>query len=111
MVVVYRLSPTTAWLLRRLNLFKSRYFAQPNLLADSRVVGEYFQEHIVPESIGAELLMWLDDMPARQALESRFLTLHADLKRDASMRAAHAVIALAGVVRHPGSATGGRNTG
>ncbi|MDP9065317.1 MAG: lipid-A-disaccharide synthase, partial [Pseudomonadota bacterium] len=34
MVVVYRLSPISAWLLRRLNLFKARYFAQPNLLAD-----------------------------------------------------------------------------
>jgi lipid A disaccharide synthetase len=52
-----------------LNLVKSKFFAQPNLLADRRVVGEYFQEEIVPESIGAELLMWLDDTPRREALE------------------------------------------
>jgi lipid-A-disaccharide synthase len=95
MVVVYRLSALTAWLVRRLNLVKSRFFAQPNLLADRRVVGEYFQEEIVPESIGAELLMWLDDTARREELEREFLRIHTDLKRDASARAAHAVLAAA----------------
>jgi lipid-A-disaccharide synthase len=95
MVVVYRLSALTTWLVRRLNLVKSKFFAQPNLLADRRVVGEYFQEEIVPESIGAELLMWLDDTPRREALEQEFSRIHADLRRDASARAAQAVLALA----------------
>jgi len=95
MVVVYRLTALTAWLVRRLNLVKSKFFAQPNLLADRRVVGEYFQEEIVPESIGAELLMWLDDTPRRAALEQEFSRIHADLRRDASARAAQAVLALA----------------
>ena len=95
MVVVYRLGAMTAWILRRLNIVKSKFFAQPNLLADRRVVGEYFQEEIVPESIGAELLMWLDDAPRREALEREFLRIHAGLKLDASVRAAHAVLALA----------------
>lgn len=94
MVVVYRLGVMTAWLLRRLNLVKSKFFAQPNLLADRRLVGEYFQEQINPESIGAELLMWLDDKPRREALEHEFLAIHAKLKLDASARAAQAVIAL-----------------
>ena len=95
MVVVYRLTALTAWLVRRLNLVKSKFFAQPNLLADRRVVGEYFQEEIVPESIGAELLMWLDDTSRREALEQEFSRIHAELKRDASARAAQAVLALA----------------
>jgi lipid-A-disaccharide synthase len=95
MVVVYRLSALTAWLVRRLKLVKSRFFAQPNLLADRRVVGEYFQDEIVPESIGAELLMWLDDPSRRAELEREFLRIHADLKRDASARAAQAVFAMA----------------
>jgi lipid-A-disaccharide synthase len=94
MVVVYRLGAMTAWLLRRLNLVKSKFFAQPNLLADRRIVGEYFQEEIVPEAIGAELLMWLDDMPRREALEREFLRIHRDLKLDASARAAQAVFGL-----------------
>ena len=94
MVVVYRLGAITAWILRRLNLVKSKFFAQPNLLADRRVVGEYFQDEIVPESIGAELLMWLDDTPRREELEHEFLRIHMDLKRDASALAARAVMAL-----------------
>ncbi len=95
MVVVYRLGAMTVWVLRRLNLVKSKFFAQPNLLADRRVVGEYFQAEIVPESIGAELLMWLDEAPRREALEHEFLRVHVGLKRDASARAAQAVFALA----------------
>jgi lipid-A-disaccharide synthase len=95
MVVVYRLGAMTVWLLKRLNLVKSKFFAQPNLLADRGVVGEYFQAEIVPESIGSELLMWLDEAPRREALEREFLRIHVDLKRDASARAAQAVFALA----------------
>jgi lipid-A-disaccharide synthase len=94
MVVVYRLGALTAWVLRRLNLVKSKFFAQPNLLADRRVVGEYFQEEIIPESIGAELLMWLDDAGRRTDLECEFARIHADLRRDAGMRAAQAILEL-----------------
>jgi lipid-A-disaccharide synthase len=94
MVVVYRFGAMTAWILRRLNLVKVKFFAQPNLLADRRVVGEYFQEEIVPESIGAELLMWLEDGERRSALEREFSRIHADLRRDAGTLAAQAIVAL-----------------
>jgi lipid-A-disaccharide synthase len=94
MVVVYRLGAMTAWILRRLKLVKAKFFAQPNLLADRRVVGEYFQEEIVPESIGAELLMWLEDAERRSGLEREFSRIHADLRRDAGTRAAQAIVAL-----------------
>jgi lipid-A-disaccharide synthase len=96
MVVVYRLGAMTAWVLRRWGLVKSKFFAQPNLLADRRVVGEYFQDQIVPESIGAELLMWLDDAGRRTALEAEFARIHAGLRRDASARAAQAIVDLVG---------------
>jgi lipid-A-disaccharide synthase len=106
MVVVYRLGSLTAFLLRRLNLVKAKYFAQPNLLADKRIVGEYFQEDIVPESIGAELLMWLDNTERRAALEREFARIHAELRRDAGSRAAQAILTLiAGrAPAHPGEA-------
>lgn len=94
MVVVYRLGALTAWMLTRLNLVKSKFFAQPNLLADRRVVGEYFQNQIIPASIGAELLMWLDDSERRSALEQEFARIHADLRRGASARAAQAILDL-----------------
>jgi lipid-A-disaccharide synthase len=94
MVVVYRLGALTAWALVRLNLVKSKFFAQPNLLADRRIVGEYFQQQIEPASLGAEILMWLDDAGRRAKLEQEFVGLHLDLKRDASARAAQAIMEL-----------------
>ncbi len=95
MVVVYRLGTLTAFVLRNLKLVKSRFFAQPNLLADRRIVGEYFQEQIVPESIGAELLDWLDDDARRAALQGEFLAIHRQLRQGASASAAAAILALA----------------
>jgi lipid-A-disaccharide synthase len=94
MVVVYRLGALTGWVLTRLNLVKSKFFAQPNLLADQRIVGEYFQDQIIPESIGAELLMWLDDTERRSALEREFSRIHADLRRGAGTLAAQAILEL-----------------
>jgi lipid-A-disaccharide synthase len=94
MVVVYRLGRITAKVLTGLNLVKSKFFAQPNLLADRRVVGEYFQEQIIPESIGAELLMWLDDSERRAALEREFSRIHAELRRGAGTLAAQAILDL-----------------
>jgi lipid-A-disaccharide synthase len=96
MVVIYRLGALTGWLLTRFNLVKSKFFAQPNLLADRRVVGEYFQDQIIPESIGAELLMWLDDTERRTDLEQEFSRIHADLRRGAGTRAAQAILELVG---------------
>jgi lipid-A-disaccharide synthase len=101
MVVVYRLGALSAWIIRRLNLVKSKFFAQPNLLADRRVVGEYFQEQVDPESLGAELLAWLDDAGRRAKLEQEFVGLHVDLKRDASARAAQAILELLRRARPP----------
>jgi lipid-A-disaccharide synthase len=94
MVVVYRLGALTAWALTHFNLVKSKFFAQPNLLADRRVVGEYFQDQIIPESIGAELLMWLDDTERRSELEREFARIHSNLRRGAGTRAAQAILDL-----------------
>jgi lipid-A-disaccharide synthase len=92
MVVIYRLGALTAWILPK--LVKSKFFSQPNLLADRRLVGEYFQNDIVPESIGAELLMWLDNAERRSALEQSFQHIHAELRRNAGSRAAQAIMTL-----------------
>ncbi|MFI4891241.1 MAG: lipid-A-disaccharide synthase [Steroidobacterales bacterium] len=101
MVVVYRLGALTAWVLRRMKLVKSRFFAQPNLLADRRVVGEYFQEQISPELIGAELLGWLDDAARRGALEQEFAAIHRQLRQGASVSAAAAILGLVGAAGQP----------
>ena len=46
MVVAYRVSAVTAFVLRTLGLVKVRYFSQPNLLAGRRLVPEFLQEQV-----------------------------------------------------------------
>lgn len=94
MVVAYRLGWLTSFVLRHLGLMKAPFFAQPNLLAGRRVVPELFGDEVTPERLGTELLGFVDD-PARVAqLERDFSTIHLELRRGASDRAAEAVLAL-----------------
>ena len=94
MVVAYRLAPLTAWLLRRLELMQAPFFAQPNLLAGRALVPELLQEEVTPERLGAELLGWLEDPARVAAVTGEFTRLHAELRRNASERAAEAILAL-----------------
>ena len=94
MVVAYRLSALTSWLVRRFNLMKAPHFAQPNLLAGRVVVPEFFQEQVTPEALGGALLAQLDDPAAREALARLFTEFHVKLRRDASARAAEAILSL-----------------
>jgi lipid-A-disaccharide synthase len=93
MVVAYRVAPLTSWLLRDLRLVKSEFFAQPNLLAGRRVVPEYFQEEVCPEVLGPAVLGQLE-RDDRADLIATFAGIHAALRRDASARAADAVLEL-----------------
>jgi lipid-A-disaccharide synthase len=94
MVVAYRLSVLTSWLVRGFNLMKAPHFAQPNLLAGRAVVPELFQEQVTPQALSDALLRQLDDPAAREALAKLFTDLHLKLRRDASARAAEAVLSL-----------------
>ena len=94
MVVAYRLGTLTAWLLRSFGLMKAPFFAQPNLLAGRAVVPEIFQEQVNAERLAAELTRWLDAPAERQALVGTFEDIHLGLRRDASARAAEAVLRL-----------------
>jgi lipid-A-disaccharide synthase len=94
MVVAYRLAPLSAWLFRTLGLMKAPFFAQPNLLAGRAVVPELFQEDVTPERLGGELLAWLDDPARAHAVAEEFRRIHVELRRNASERAADALLAL-----------------
>lgn len=90
MVVSYRLGRVTASLLRP--FVRTPYFALPNILAGEALVPEFIQDDATPEALaGAVLAEWSDD---RSALLKRFAELHAQLARDAGVRAAEAVLGL-----------------
>ncbi|MGP8290228.1 lipid-A-disaccharide synthase [Vreelandella zhanjiangensis] len=93
MLVAYKMAPATHWLAKR--MVKTRWVSLPNLIAQQSVVPELIQEAATPEAIADQLHELLSDNEARLALEARFATMHANLQRDASRRAAEAITAIA----------------
>jgi lipid-A-disaccharide synthase len=100
MVVAYRVSAVTAFLLRTMGLVKVRYFSQPNLLAGRRLVPEFFQEQVSGAALGDALLQELEDRGHVRELLEEFASVHRTLRRGGAARAAQAILACAG--RTPG---------
>ena len=93
MVVAYRVAPLTAFLLREMKLMKAEFFSQPNLLAGRQIVPEYVQADVRPDVLGPALLEQLE-RPDRAELIATFTGIHEALRRDASARAADAILEL-----------------
>jgi len=94
MVVAYRFSPLTAFLLRLFRLVKLPYFSQPNLLAGRALVPELVQEAVTPEALGRAIEAQLADPVGVAAMQSEFLRIHEQLRRGGAARAVDAVLAL-----------------
>ena len=93
MVVAYRLGSLTSFLLRHLKLFKAPFFAQPNLLAGREVVPEYFNADVRARVLGPAVIAQLERRD-RTELQRTFIAIHQQLRRDASARAADAIVQL-----------------
>jgi lipid-A-disaccharide synthase len=91
MVVAYRLSAMTAFLLRSLGLVKVPYFSQPNLLVGRRLVPEFFQEEVSGAALGAALLHEIENPQHVAELTREFRTVHEVLRRGGAERAASAI--------------------
>jgi lipid-A-disaccharide synthase len=92
MVVAYRLSAVTAFLLRTLGLVKVPYFSQPNLLVGRRLVPEFFQDEVSGAALGAALLHEIEDPLHVSELSREFRTVHEALRRGGAERAATAIV-------------------
>ena len=68
MVVVYRVSPTSAFVLRR--LVRSPFIAMVNLIAGRRVVPELIQDQFTPEAVVEEVRKLLESPPARDEMKA-----------------------------------------
>jgi lipid-A-disaccharide synthase len=93
MVVAYRLSALTTFLLKTLKLFKAPFFAQPNLLAGRQLVPEYFNDEVRADVLGPAVLAQLERADRDQLVQT-FASIHETLRRDASSRAAEAIVEL-----------------
>ncbi len=94
MVVAYRVSPLTHWLMRGMGLGRLQHYSLPNLLAGRGVVPELLQENVQPERLGAALLEYLEGRPPVADWYDVFADIHRELRRDASAQAASAVLEL-----------------
>ncbi|HEX7381076.1 MAG TPA: lipid-A-disaccharide synthase [Nevskiaceae bacterium] len=94
MVVGYRVSRVTAWLLRSLHLLRVDRFSLPNLLCGGSVVPEFIQERATPENFARALQELLDDEAARRRQTEAFARAGARLRCGAADRAAEAILRL-----------------
>ncbi|TJY62093.1 lipid-A-disaccharide synthase [Sinimarinibacterium sp. CAU 1509] len=94
MVVAYKASALTAWLMLKLGLLKTRYVSLPNLLCAQPPVTELLQDAATPETMGSELLALLQQPQRRAQQLQQFGAVHAELRRGAAERAADAILAV-----------------
>ncbi|HVH82731.1 MAG TPA: lipid-A-disaccharide synthase [Steroidobacteraceae bacterium] len=92
LVVAYKVSWLTAFLLRTLGLVKVPYFSQPNLLAGRPLVPELFQGAVTGEALGRALLAELENPAHLAALRAEFARIHRALRRGGAGLAADAVL-------------------
>ena len=92
MVMAYKLSAVTYNIVK--HMITLPYFALPNLLAGEKLVPEFIQHEAEPEAMGLAVLSELENEARPQQLQERFVEIHRSIKRDASSRAAEALINL-----------------
>lgn len=94
MVVAYRMGSWSYALVRR--LVKAPFISLPNLLAGRELVPERLQNEVRADVLGPLLLERLNNRTMRAELEREFLHIHESLRRNASARAAGALLNLLG---------------
>jgi lipid-A-disaccharide synthase len=95
MVVAYKVSPLTYFIARTFRMFKTPWFALPNLLTPEPLVAELMQGNATAEKLASAVSSLLTDSDARQKIAAAFANLRKELSRDADRLAAQAVLALA----------------
>jgi lipid-A-disaccharide synthase len=94
MVVAYRMTPFSYWLVRKLGISKLPHFSLPNLLAQKALVAEYVQEQVRADVLGPAILRCLDGDAAGPELDAEYGAIHRLLQRGGSGAAAAAVLEL-----------------
>lgn len=91
MVVAYKTSALTAWLMVRAGLLKVALVSLPNLLAAEPTVPERLQDAATPEQLAADVLALLGDPALARRQLRPFDAVRRELRRNAAERAAEVV--------------------
>jgi lipid-A-disaccharide synthase len=94
MVVAYRMTAVSYWILRLMGISRLKHFSLPNLLAGRELVAEYVQGQVRPEVLGPAVLECLDGRMRAPDWRAEFARIHDQLRRGASGTAAQAVLGL-----------------
>jgi lipid-A-disaccharide synthase len=77
MVVVYRVSPISAFILRR--MIRTPFFSMVNLIAGRMVVPELIQDDFTPAAVETQIRRLLDSAAAREEMKSGLAEVRAKL--------------------------------
>jgi lipid-A-disaccharide synthase len=91
MVVAYKASSLTAFILKRFGLLKIDRVSQPNILSPVPVVPELLQHEAAPARLGQEMYMLLRHPILQQRQLEQFDHVRRTLKSDFAARAAEAI--------------------
>ena len=94
MVVGYRMSAFTAFLLDTLGMLKIRHVSLPNLLSAEPVVPEFLQQHLQPAAMADALAQLLADPAAAERQRTQFGAVRVELRRNAAQASAAAIAEL-----------------
>jgi lipid-A-disaccharide synthase len=91
MVVVYRVSATTAFIARR--MVRTPFFSMVNLIAGRRVVPEFIQEAFTPEAVAGEARRLLNSASARETMRADLAEVKRKLGAGGAIEKAAGIIA------------------
>lgn len=77
MVVVYRVKPSTAFIVKR--LLRTPFIGMVNLIAGRGLAPEFIQDAFTPEAVAAEVLRLLDSVAARNGMKAGLAEVRAKL--------------------------------
>jgi lipid-A-disaccharide synthase len=77
MVIMYKMNALTASVARR--VVRGRFFGMPNLILDSKVVPELFQEDASSKQIAGEILKYLQDSKYYQSTKAQLALIKTRL--------------------------------
>ena len=91
MVITYRVSAISAWLMRRKGRGYLPYIGLPNILAGEFIVPEILQEDATPQNLARAILNGYRDHQSREKLQARYLAIHQSLRQNSGEKICQAL--------------------